>query len=399
MFNKWPNYSNDEVEAAMRCLQSGRVNYWTGEQGKLFENEFAQLIGTRHAIAVANGTVALELALYSLGIGQGDEVIVTPRSFIASASCIVLRGATPVFSDVDIKSQNITAESIETVITPRTKAIILVHHAGWPCEMDSIMQLAEAHGLYIIEDCAQATGAKYKGRTVGSFGHMAAFSFCQDKIISTGGEGGMLTTNDEMLWEKAWSYKDHGKNIKKTRIKSDGCGFRWLHDSFGTNWRMTEMQSAIGRVQLRKLKAWNTQRNINAATLNRRFSQIAALRLAVPPREVYHAYYKYYAFIRPEKIKANWGRDRIVDSISSRGVPCFTGSCPGIHLEEAFIKDDIISVSDFPTARHLGDTSLMFPVHPTLSQNDMEYIADVVEDVLSKASISEKVYADELVLI
>jgi len=387
MFNSWPAYSNDEIEDVIHCLNSGKVNYWTGEQGRRFEQEFAELCGVKHGVAVANGTLALELALYSLGVQPGDEVIVTPRTFIASASCIVLRGATPVFADVDPISQNITPATIKKAISPRTKAIITVHHAGWPCDMDPIIELAGKHRLFVIEDCAQALGAKYKGRPVGSFGDMAAFSFCQDKIVSTGGEGGMLVTNSQSLWEKAWSYKDHGKNFEKTRTPANGHGFRWLHDSFGTNGRMTEMQAAIGRIQLKKLENWHQLRANNAAILNKRFGKIPALRTTIPTEEITHAYYKYYAFIRPDLIRGDWSRDRIVEAINDKDIPCFTGSCPGIYLESAFSGENSVNMADLSIASQLGKTSLMFPVHPTLSSSDMEMIADGACEVIRTASI------------
>ena len=249
--------------------------------------------------------MALELALYALGIGPGDEVITTSRTFIASASCIVMRGATPVIAEVDPVSQNITADTIRPLITPRTKAIIAVHLAAWPCDMEPIMALAREHALKVIEDCAQCHGAAYKGRPVGSLGHIAAFSFCQDKIMTTGGEGGMLVTDDTSLWEKAWAFKDHGKSYDAVYNRQHPPGFRWLHETFGTNMRLTEMQSAIGRIQLRRLPDWVATRRRNAAILTKAFAKITALRVTVPPEDVFHSYYKYYAFLRPEMLADN----------------------------------------------------------------------------------------------
>jgi dTDP-4-amino-4,6-dideoxygalactose transaminase len=252
----WPVVSTEEVEAAVRVLESGKINYWTGEEGRKFEEEYAGYVGSKHAIALTNGTVALELALYAMGIGEGDDVVTTSRTFIASASCAVMRGARPVIADVDRESQNVTAETIRAALTAKTKAIVAVHLAGWPCDMDPIMELARDRGLKVIEDCAQAHGATYKGRNVGSMGDASAFSFCQDKIITTGGEGGLLTTNDTDLWQKAWAFKDHGKSYEAVYKREHAPGFRWLHESFGTNWRLTEMQSAMGRVSLRNLPEW-----------------------------------------------------------------------------------------------------------------------------------------------
>ena len=384
----WPIFAKDEIAAVKRVLQSGKVNYWTGNEGRLFEKEFAASIGVKYAVAVMNGTVALEAALMALGIGKGDDVIVTPRSFIASASCAVMRGAKPVFADVDRESQNITAATIEKVITRRTRAIIAVHLAGWPCAMDEIMTLAKKHKLAVIEDCAQAVGAFYKGRQVGSFGDAAAFSFCQDKILTTGGEGGMVVTNKKEIWSKVWSYKDHGKSydaVYKSDIKP-GPSFRWLHESFGTNWRMTEVQSAIGRIQLQKLEGWIRKRRRNAEILTNAFLNIPALRVTVPPDNVVHSYYKYYVFLRPEMLKKGWDRERIITAINNLGIPCFTGSCSEMYREKAFAKDNLRPGKPLPVAKELGDTAIMFPVHPTLSVDDMRGMVKAAQKIIGTAS-------------
>lgn len=381
----WPHFEEDEIEAAVRVLRSGKVNYWTGEEGRWFEKEFAAFAGCEYAVAVANGSVALELALYALGIGAGDEVVVTSRTFVASASSVVLRGAKPIFADVDPDSQNITAETIRAALTPRTKAIIAVHLAGWPCEMDEIMALAREHGLWVIEDCAQAHGATYKGRPVGCLGHVAAWSFCQDKIITTGGEGGMLTTNDHALWEKAWSYKDHGKSYEAVYHRQHPPGFRWLHESFGTNWRMTEMQSAIGRVALRKVPRWVAVRRRHAEILTERFLQTPGLRVTLPPDHIGHAYYRYYVFVRPEALKPDWSRDRIMVELNQQGIPCNVGSCSEVYLEKSFEQAGLRPPQRLPIAKQLGETSLAFLVHPTLSEEDMQDIANTVAKVMHKA--------------
>lgn len=385
-FADWPSFTPEEAEAVQNVLLSNKVNYWTGSEGREFEKEFAAFTDCKYAIALANGTVALELALYALGIGSGDEVITTSRTFLASASCIVMRGATPVIADVDPVSQNITAETIKPLITHRTKAIICVHLAGWPCDMDSILDLAQKHGLKVIEDCAQCHGATYKGRPVGSLGDVAAFSFCQDKIMTTGGEGGMLTTNDESIWRRAWEFKDHGKSYDAVYNRQHPSGFRWLHESFGTNWRLTEMQSAIGRIQLRKLPEWTRTRQRNAAILTERLSQIPALRVTTPPPEIGHAYYKYYVFVRPECLLSGWDRDRIMAAINADGIPCYSGSCSEIYLEEAFANTGWAPKTRLPIARELGETSLMFLVHPTLTEADIHKTCDVIGSVMRAAS-------------
>ncbi|HAX96052.1 MAG TPA: aminotransferase [Prolixibacteraceae bacterium] len=384
--SRWPYFADDEIEAVTKVLHSGKVNQWTGKEVESFQEEFASFCEVEHAIALANGTVALELALKVLGIGPGDEVIVTPRTFIASASCVVLQGARPVFADVNYETQNITSESIRKVITPKARAIVAVHLAGWPCDMDPIMELAHEHNLKVIEDCAQAHGAKYKGRPVGSLGDVAAFSFCQDKIMTTGGEGGMLLTNDNNLWETCWAYKDHGKSIESVYRKKHPPGFRVLHDSFGTNWRITEMQAAIGRVQLRKLQSWVEIRRRNASILTERLSSLDGLRITLPPPEICHSYYKYYVFVRPDRLRPGWDRDRIMNTIAECGIPCFSGSCSEIYLEKAFVNSNLDPTERLQVARELGETSLMFLVHPTLSEDMISATADVVERVLKKAT-------------
>lgn len=389
-FAPWPYYAEDEIAAVQTVLASGKVNYWTGEEGRLFEKEFATSCDRTFAVAVANGTLALELALHALGIQPGDEVIVPCRSFVATASCVAIRGARPVFAEVDSDSQNLTPESIRAVLTPRTKAIIPVHLAGWACDLDGILALAQEHGLKVIEDCAQAQGGRYKGKSVGSFGDVATFSFCQDKIMTTGGEGGMLVTNDKEVWARAWAYKDHGKNFATVYEREHPLGFRWLHESIGTNWRLTEMQSAIGRVQLRKLPEWINTRRRYAAILNDRLGKHPLLRVPRPPDEITHAYYKWYAFVRPERLAKGWSRNRVNEEIFDRGVPCLQGSCPEIYLEKAFVDTDCavtpMSPEYFPVARELGETSMMFVVHPTLTVEDMSRTCEVVEEVLSRAA-------------
>jgi dTDP-4-amino-4,6-dideoxygalactose transaminase len=381
----WPYFSSEEIEAATRVLMSGKVNYWNGEEGRLFEKEFAAATGSRYGVALANGTVALETALHALNVGAGDEVITSSRTFIASASCAVAVGAQPVFADVDRDSQNLNAATIRPMITPRTKAIIAVHLAGWPCDMDGIMELAHQHGLKVIEDCAQAQGSTYHGRAVGALGDVAAFSFCQDKIMSTGGEGGMLTTNDSELWERAWSYKDHGKRYEAVYGREHPIGFRWLHESFGTNGRMTEMQSAIGRITLKKVPRWVGTRRQHAAILDESLREIRGLRIATPASHSYHAYYKYYAFVRPEGLAPGWNRNRIMEAINEEGVRCFVGSCSEIYREKAF-RSQYENKGRLPVARELGETSLMFEVHPTLSENDIHFMCRAIEKVMVQAS-------------
>ena len=381
----WPVFGEQEISAVGEVLASGRVNYWTGPHGREWEREYACSLGCRHSVAVANGTVALELALEATGIESGDEVVVPCRSFLASASAIAARGAIPVFADVDRDSGNITAETIAAVLSPRTRGVMVVHLGGWPCDMDPILELATERGLKVVEDCAQAHGAMYFGRPVGSLGDVTAFSFCQDKILSTGGEGGLVVTDDEATWRRAWSYKDHGKDYDVVHAPSKGAVFRYVHGGLGTNWRLTEMQSALGRIVLQKLPGWVGQRRQNSAVLAERLGSMGALRVPQPCEGIDHSYYKFYAYVRPEWLASGWSRDRIAAEISSRGVPCGSGACPEIYLEASFDGTGWRPAVRLTVARELGETSLMFQVHPGLEAAHMHHTGDVVAEVLGMA--------------
>lgn len=384
-FSPWPSYSAEEIEAVSQVLASNRVNYWTGEKCREFERRFADWTGTKHAIALANGTLALDVALKALGVGAGDEVITTPRTFVASGYTIVTAGAVPVFADVDADTQNISAKTIEAVLTPRTKAIICVHLAGMPCDMDPIMALADRHGLVVIEDCAQAHGARYKERPVGSIGHVGAWSFCQDKIMTTGGEGGMVTTNDPDLWRAMWSYKDHGKTWEAVYERQHPPGPRLVHDNFGTNWRMMEMQAALGLIQLDRMADW-TRRRTEIATALTAMGQHALLRVPDVPDAAMHGWYRFYAFVRPEHLADGWTRDRIIDEINARGVPCLHGSASEIYLERAFEKAGWQPETRLPIARRLGETSLCFLTHPTLTDDEVRKTVQVTDEVIAMAT-------------
>lgn len=386
-FSTWPSYTAQEVEAVNRVLLSNKVNYWTGLECAAFEREFASFVDARYSISVANGTVALDLAFKALKIKQGDEVVVTPRTFFASVSSIINAGATPVFADIDENTQNITAETIQRVLSPKTRAILCVHLAGWPCDMDPIMELARINGLYVVEDCAQAHGAKYKGRSVGSIGDIGCWSFCQDKIMTTGGEGGMVTTNSLDFWSLMWSYKDHGKSYAAMHEKDSVSGFKWVHEDFGTNWRMTEMQAAIGRVQLQKMAQWTLSRNANARAIWREAKLLPGIR--VPNLRCFgckgdcdvmlacvHAAYKCYVFVEAGAET----RDKLAEIISAKGVPCFQGTCPEVYLEKAFDVTNFRPLHRLPVAKRLGETSLMFLCHPTLTEEEVEFTCTTLRD-------------------
>lgn len=382
----WPVFSPDELAAVARVLESGKVNYWTGTEGREFEREWAEFVGMKYAIVMANGTLTLEAALRAMRIGPGDEVIVSPRSFIASASTVIQVGAKPVFADIEREGGNLSAETIAAAITPNTKAVIVVHLGGWPANMSEISAICQPRGIKIIEDCAQAHGGKWNGQPLGQFSDIASWSFCQDKIMTTGGEGGMVTTNNEEYWRAMWALKDHGKSYQAVYETKHAPGFRWLHESIGSNWRITEMQAAIGRIQLRRLPEWVEIRRANMHKINLGIRELSALRVPEPPAEAYHAGYKHYAYLRPEALKDGWNQQRIVDSISELGVKVFSGSCSEIYLEKAFTDLGIGSSEPLPHARELGETSLMFLIHPTLSSEYIDRTVATVNAVIKEAT-------------
>lgn len=382
-FTSWPHFTAEEADAVRAVLLSNKVNYWTGGICRQFEKEYAAWVQTEYAVALANGTVALEVSLKALGIKKGDEVVVSPRTFIATVSSIVNSGATPVFADVDPDSGNITAESIEKCISRQTKAIICVHLAGWPCDMDPIMELAKNHDLYVVEDCAQAHGARYKNRPVGSIGDIGCWSFCQDKIITTGGEGGMITTNNHELWSSIWSYKDHGKSWDAIYNRKRLPGYQWVHETFGSNMRMTEMQAAIGRMQLGKMTEWHNARNKNASAILTACAKYPDLLHAPrPPESIEHAWYKCHVYLNLDKLPSKWSRDSIIKEINAKGVPCYYGSCSEVYLEKAFELTGLRPSERLPVAKQLGETSLMFLVHPTLTSSEVNQTCDAVSSVM-----------------
>ncbi|MCK9903266.1 aminotransferase [Parafrankia colletiae] len=383
----WPWFSTDEIRAVEEVLRSGLVNYWTGEQGRAFEREYAAATASEHGVAVANGTVALELTLRALGIGPGDDVVVPSRTFVASASCVVAVGARPIFADVDRDSGNITADTVEAAVTERTRAVIVVHLGGWPADMDPLMRFSYGKGLAVVEDCAQAHGARYRDRPVGSFGDAAAWSFCQDKILTTAGEGGLVATGSRAIWKTVWSYKDHGKDPDILAAPHTDTGFRWTHRSIGTNARMHELAAAAGRVALRNLPTWLEQRRANATNLVTRLSRTPGLRVPTPSGDptTSASYYRVYAYVRPDLLRPGWSRDRVAAAIRAEGIPCSVGSCGEVYREPAFAAG-ARPADRLPVAAELADTSLAFLVHPTLSRHDMDDTADAVEKVLTAAS-------------
>lgn len=377
--SNWPRFEQDEIDAATQVLRSCRVNGLVhGDFTTALADQFADFCGANYGFCVANGTLALEVAMRSLGIGPGDEVIVPARSFFASASAILAVGATPVFADVLPHSQNIDPESVERLIGEKTKAILCVHLAGWPCDMCSIEAIANHHGLFVIEDCAQAHGAAIDGRLVGSFGHAAAFSFCTDKIMSTAGEGGLVLFREKAHYEIGRSYKDHGKNFSKM---ADGGGapgeFRFIHDQHGSNFRLTEFQAAIGLRQLAKLPNWLNNRKRNASIMMARLYGHPLVSLPTVGNKNTHAWYKFYIrLLAPPGEQVEAFRSRVLGRLHAFGIPAATGSCPDMSQEDAFKGTPIRRDGDLPAAHELGKCTLMFPVDHTLSQDDMHRMAE-----------------------
>jgi dTDP-4-amino-4,6-dideoxygalactose transaminase len=383
---RWPMYSQDEIAAVVETLSSGNVNQWTGHRVRAFERAFAELHEMPHAVALANGSLALEAILRAHGIGPGDEVIVTPRSFIASASCVNLVGAKPVFADIDIDTEMVTPATARPLIGQRTKAIIVVHLNGRPADMPGFLELARRYGILIFEDCAQAHGARIDGRLVGSFGHASAFSFCQDKIMTTGGEGGMALFSDDAAWKRAWSYKDHGKRHHAVFNSERMHGFRWLHESFGSNWRLTELQAAIGLIQLSKLLGWTAARTAIARQLAEWLGKHRSVHLTPLPSSHEHAYYRFEFRLNPEALKPGWTRDRVMTALSREGIPCLVGACPEIYLEGAYAKS-LPGFQRLPNAAYLGKVSLALFIAPTFDQDFLNDCRASINKVLCAATI------------
>jgi dTDP-4-amino-4,6-dideoxygalactose transaminase len=380
-----------------KILKSTKVNYWSGTEGRNFEKEFSKYVGNKYSVAVSNGSVALELALKSLNLNQNDKVIVSPRSFVISASCVINLGLNPVFSDVD-RNGNLSIEGISKAFTKSVKAIILVHLNGLPCDMDPIVKFAKKNKIYLIEDCAQAHGAIYKNKPVGSFGDVSTWSFCQDKIISTGGEGGMISTNDKKIWMKCWSLKDHGKNYKNVFFKKHKQGFRWLHDELGSNHRMTEIQSALGRHQLKNLDKQIKKRNkiANLYLKGLKYFWLKTNLIQKPNfvcsscplkdnkfkncNSCRHSFYRLNFFLNIKKIN----QIELIDKLSNANISCGVGACPEIYREKVFKKLKAYPKKRLPNAKILGETSLMFSINPYKSLTKIELEINNIKKIFNK---------------
>tara|TARA_B100001287_G_scaffold273790_1_gene277914 strand:- start:1897 stop:3066 length:1170 start_codon:yes stop_codon:yes gene_type:complete len=384
----WPSYSKKEAKLVSEIIASNKVNYLFGKKGAEFEEKFSDFTGAKYSLAVANGTLALDLCLRSIALKKNDEVIVTSRSFVASASCISALGATPVFADVDKNSQNISINEIEKLTSKKTKAIICVHFAGFPCEMQKILKFAKSKNIFVIEDCAQAHGAFINGKSVGTFGHISAWSFCNDKILSTGGEGGMITTNSRKLFRFAESFNNHGKNFTKVNALSDkkASSFPFIHDAIGLNYRLTEMQSAIGIYQLEKLRNWQKLRKRNAEIYIKMFKDIDLIVTPEVPKNIQHAWYKLYLTINSCFLKKGSSRSKIIKDINENGIFCSFGSCGSIYREKAFNKLRY-KKSDCRNAYFLETNSILLEINPNIPKKIIEKRAKTIKSIFLKHQI------------
>ncbi|MCL2491848.1 MAG: DegT/DnrJ/EryC1/StrS family aminotransferase [Coriobacteriia bacterium] len=389
-FPPWPQIDRAGIEAVEQVLHSGKLNYHVGVACTRLEEVFAAYCEVPYALAVSNGTVALEIALRAWGVGAGDEVIVPSRTFIATAGAVVSVGATPVIADIDPETNCLTALACAKVLTPRTKAIIAVHLGGYPAPLASLKSLADQVGAVVIEDCAQALGARSGGAPVGSQCAAGCFSFCQDKIISLG-EGGMITFTDEYIYNRAWSYRDHGCDPDlsgEVTVGETRSQFRWLRTSFGTNARMTEMQGALGLWAMDHLEGWHTQRRENAQVLIDAMAQIDGITAIVPATDdalTEHAFYRLYGAIDTAMLSKDWSRDRVIDAINAEGVPVQYGSCSLIGNEAAFAHADIPVNPDLVGAHRADETSIAFFVHPSATRADMQDVATALRKVMAVA--------------
>ena len=361
----WPNFSSKLIYNVGKILNSGKINYTTGSHGKKFEKEFSNFIGNRYSIAICNGTVALEVAIKSLKLPKNSEILVPARSFFSSASCIVNTGHKPIFVDVDLVTQNICLKDIKKKITSRTKALICVHLGGLPCSMSKIKRITNKNKIKIIEDCSQAHGASINGKQVGSFGDIATWSFCNDKIISTLGEGGMISTNNKKIFEFSKRYINHGSVVRK---KKNSEKFEYNKDYFGTNLRLTEIQSYSGSYQLKNLKSIQKKRE----KISKDYFKLISMYqnyfdVYYPSSDIKSAWYRFYFFIKKD-IKFNKKlRFKIIQKFKKKKLKCFTGSCPEIYLEKAFKNFTLHKSKRLNNCKILGETSLALDVNHTLS--------------------------------
>lgn len=399
----WPQMCEEAVKAVEEVLRSGKVNYWTGPKGMEFEKKFAEWQGSKHAISVSSGTSALHTALTALGIGPGDEVIVPSYTFIASSFSIVQAGAVPRFADVNKEDHCISASSAEKLITDRTKAIMVVHLYGNVCDMDPIMALAKKHNLFVIEDNAEAFGGSYKGKKTGTIGHIAACSFCQNKTFTTGGEGGMVTTDNEDLSWKARSFRDHGYDVKeRLNLLEMEQKLPYIHNQVGWNYRMTEMQSAIGLAELERMDSWNMPaRKRNAHIIIDKLKDLPQVLYApIDTAERENGWFVTAFTLDIENMKCDI--QQFVEAAGAEGAPCWKVFWPQCHTERAFQEGNAFGNSGFPfrsneyaeknsvdysnvevpnAVWHQSHTFTCF-AFPTFTAEDCEQIGDAIVKVI-----------------
>ena len=383
-YSTWPSYPNILVNSISSLFKTGLVNYLIGNNGKSFEKEFSKKMGIKYSAAVSNGSIALEIALLSLGIKKNDEVIVTSRSYNSSASSILRVGAKPIFCDIDSNTFNICTKSLKSKITKKTKAILCVHLYGYPCEIFKIKKIIKNSQIKIIEDCSQAHGAKIKNKPVGCFGTIGIWSFCYDKIISTGGEGGMISTNSKTIYSKIWSLKEIGKDYNKFYKNRKSINFPYIHDHVGTNARMTEVQSLIGRYQLKNLDSYIRIRNRNALILSSYLNDIKKINIPVIPKNITHAFYRYTITIQSELKNPSNIRNNIIRKIISKKIFCNVGGCPEIYNEKPF-NLDLNASKNIKVANIIGKTSISFLVDNTISIKNMNVIGKKIRIILIKS--------------
>ena len=384
MKKTWPHFSNSEIQKVSQILESGKINYWTGKEGRLFESEYAKFCKVNYGIAVSNGTVAIEMALKAIGIKKNDEVIVPSCTYVATASAVLSLGGNPVFADIDLNTLNVTVDSIKKCITKKTKAVIVVHLGGCPCEMRPIISLVKKKNLKLIEDCSQAHGAKYENKPVGSFGDLSTWSFCQDKIISTAGEGGMITTNNKKYRDFVWSLKDHGKSEISLKKQQKKIGFKWIHDNEGSNYRLTEIQSAVGRIQLKNINKTNNNRKKFAKRLSYVLSKYKKnIRVPFFDNSIHHAWYRFYVFIEiNNKVSKNY-RDRLLKFLNANQIQCITGSCAEVYREKVFRKNNLSPKKRHKNAMRISDSSLAFIIHPDFNEKQIRDMCNKIDRALS----------------
>ena len=361
----WPNFSKDLVSKVGKILSSGKINYTNGQYGKKFEKEFSKFVGNKYSIAICNGTAALEVAIKSLKLPKNSEIIVTARSFFASAACIVNTGHIPIFADIDLLTQNISLHDIKKKISKKTKAIICVHLAGIPCNMHDIKKLGNKNKIKIIEDCAQAHGASLDNKQVGSFGDVSTWSFCNDKIISTLGEGGMISTNNKKIYDFCKTYINHGSVLQN---KKNSEKFIYNKDYFGTNLRITEIQSIAGLEQLKNLKKVQIKREKMSKSYFHIISKYQNYIYSYfPSRNIKCAWYRFYFFLKTDVKDYQKIRFKIIKNLKRNNLKCFTGSCPEIYLEKSFKKLKNFKVTRLINSKILGQTSIALDINHTLT--------------------------------